>query len=209
MLLSTITAVQIVQCGWCGAINPRNRSKPSKDKSNGGAPEAKSAVSKIGRCLDKTEAWLEKVVCCEGSDSGTNWFKWACTLVVVFTSGLIGTIGVLGAYPVLYDLMPSPFWYAINATVTMVFEVNIMFNYYAAVLKPGGAVQQFYDLSAVPPPRNSFDNFTYCGKCVSITLKLCFKQHAKGQFMSLVLYADVTSRSHQIHTTVVHVERVL
>ena len=154
-----------MQCGWCGAINPRTRDK-AKSKDQDGVSTSK-ATSKCGRCLDSTEAFLEKTLCCEGSDSGTNWFQWLCTLVVAFTSALIATIGIFGVYPVLHDLISSPVWYAVNTAVAVVLEVNIFFNYYAAVLKPAGAVQDFYDLTEVPPSRNSFDGFTYCAKCVS------------------------------------------
>lgn len=159
-----LTICTSVQCGWCGAINPRTRK--SKSKGEDGASTSK-ATSKCGRCLDKTESFLEQTLCCEGSDTGNNWFQWVCTLVVAFTSALIATIGIFGAYPVLHDSNSSPFWYVVNTAVAIVLEVNIFFNYYGAVLRPAGAVQDFYDLTEVPPSRNCFDSFTYCQKCAS------------------------------------------
>lgn len=87
-------------------------------------------------------------------------------MVVVFTSALIAAIGIFGVYPVLYDIVPSPAWYAVNTAVAIVLEVNIFFNYYSAVLRSAGSVQEFYDLTEVPPSKGSFESFTYCAKCV-------------------------------------------
>jgi hypothetical protein len=116
------------------------------------------------------ESLLEKTLCCDGSDTGTNWFQLAGMLVVTFTSALVATIGIFGIYPVLYDAAPSPLWYAVTTAIAVLLEANIFFNYYGAVFKTAGAVQEFYDLAEVPPSRNSFDNFTYCEKCVSVAL---------------------------------------
>jgi hypothetical protein len=162
-----------MQCGWCGAINPQVQAPPEKLKGNSLGEQNAKPVSKFIKFMDTLEASLEKILCCECSDG---WFTALCAVVVVFTSALIGTIGVLGVFPVLWDLTTSPILFAIHTAIAVILETNIFFNYYAAVLRPAGAVQQFYDLTEVPPSRNSFENFTYCAKCapeISVPPRTC------------------------------------
>lgn len=160
-----------VQCGWCGAINPKVRR--SCDSAHSGKAEKPESLSKhvstscLGRACDRAEACLESALCCQCPEWLVQGF---CLLIVAFTSGLIGSIGIFGVYPVLYSVCSSRAMFALNASFAFFLEANIFFNYYTAVFRNAGRVTDFYNLRLVPPARNSFEDFTFCEKYDSTLL---------------------------------------
>ena len=155
-----------MQCGWCGAINPKlGRCSHSSHPPKPDKPESLSkpiSTSTIGQICDRAEACLESTLCCQCP----GWLvQGLCLLIVAFTSALIASIGVFGVYPVLYSVCSSKIVFALNASFAFFLEANIFFNYYTAVFRNAGRVADFFDLRLVPPARNSFDDFTFCEKC--------------------------------------------
>lgn len=153
-----------MQCGWCGAINPRHR-RCSDSAHKPERPESLAkpiSSSRIGRACDKAEACLESALCCQCPD----WLvQGVCLLIVTFTSALIASIGVFGVYPILYSICSSKILFALNASFAFFLEANIFFNYFTAVFRNAGRVSDFFDLTLVPPARSSFDDFTFCERC--------------------------------------------
>jgi hypothetical protein len=112
--------------------------------------------------LDRAEEWLASWCTCKDPNS---FCRVLCMVVVALVTALISMIGILGTYPVLHDLCTGRALFLINVSLAILLELNILFNYFAAVLRNPGEVREFYDITTVPPSRQSFDNFTYCEKC--------------------------------------------
>lgn len=152
-----------MQCGWCGALNPKTRDDfdtPScSDVDVSEALEA-TAQQKCSRLLDRTEALLERV-CTRTCDSAcARYLGWVVVFLVV---ALVCALGAVGVYPVIYGTFQGrPL--QVNVLVTLTLTFNVLYNYYYAATLCAGSVAQYYRLKPAP---HAFSNFTFCGKCVA------------------------------------------